>query len=294
MSNIEDILRDYHVPYKTEGQHHHAHHGWLQVDCPFCSPASGRYRMGYNLRGGYVNCWVCGKHGTVETLAALTGLPYKRCSELWGALAPVRLDEPVAKRGALKLPKGRGPLAPAHTRYLLQRGFEPEKLTKIWGIQGISLAARYAWRIFIPVYLNNRIVSFTTRSVSTDPDLKAKYMSAKPEEEEVSLKDLLYGEEYARHAIVINEGPLDVWAIGPGAVATCGLSYTQAQLVRMVKYPVRVVCFDNEPDAQRRAEHLAEQLSVFPGETYNVTLSGKDASRSPAREIARLRRKFLE
>ena len=57
----------------------------------------------------------------------------------------------------------------------------------------------------------------------------------------------------------------------------------------------RVVCYDNSPDAQRRANELCEVLSVFPGETINVQLdTGDDPASADRAEIELLRRTYLE
>ena len=77
-------------------------------------------------------------------------------------------------------------------------------------------------------------------------------------------------------------------------MATLGLGYTQAQVNRMVNYKTRVICFDNEKKAQKRASKLCNDLSVYPGETFNVKLSGKDAASSPIKEIKEVRRRCLK
>lgn len=291
MTTFEDILRDYRIESRREGQHHHAVYGWIQFDCPHCSPKSGRFRMGYNIARRNLNCWVCGPHGLVDTVSLLTGEPVKRVLSLLGDLAHPVHEERPQRRGTLKLPRGRVPLLPQHRRYLEKRGFDPDEIVQLWGVEGIGVDTRYGWRLFIPAHLDDEVVSWTTRSICDTNS--ARYKSAPHEMESVSLKQILYGEQYCRHAIIVNEGPLDAWAIGPGAVATCGVSFTREQVYRMTRYTVRVIVFDKENQAQKRAKTLVEQLSIFPGETYNVVLSGKDASRSPKRELAELRRRFL-
>ena len=284
------MLRRYGVEYRTYGQHHHVSQGWLNVDCPNCSAGSNNFRLGYNIRGKRFNCWVCGYRPLIDTLGKLLGLSRKATIEVVEGLgASERVME--APRGRLELPAGIGKLLSAHRKYLIGRGFDPDQLTEVWKIGGIGLASKLAWRIFIPAFLNGEVVSWTTRAI-TDK-VQSKYITAKKVQEKFPLKQMLYGEQFCSHTIIINEGPMDAWTIGPGAVATCGVSYTREQLLRMSKYPVRVIVFDNEPDAQRRARKLSDDLAVFDGDTYNVVLSGKDASRSPKREIEELRRRFL-
>ena len=138
----------------------------------------------------------------------------------------------------------------AHKRYLRERGFNPKEIHQLWLIGGIGLAAKLAWRLFIPFIFDGKPVSWTTRAIGVSK--RQKYISASPEQETVPHSELLYGEDYCRHSVVVCEGPLDAWAIGPGAVAVCGLVVTDAQVDRIAAYPVRAVCFDAEPAARLR------------------------------------------
>jgi len=288
---IIELLQEYRIPYKNVGEHHHATSGFVQIDCPFCSRDSQQFRMGISLSGSYASCWVCGYHPIFRTLAELTGISLLKCKKLlWDIEIEKKKEEKL--RGKLVIPKGVGELLPAHIRYLRSRKFNPDKLQKLWKIQGIGIAGLLSWRIFIPIYYRGERVSWTTRSIS-DSKRVTRYISASPEEEAVSHKELLYGEDYVKHSIIITEGSTDVWKIGPGAVATLGLVYTQAQVNRMVDYPVRVVCFDASDTAQKRAKKLCDDISVFPGETFNITLDSKDPGEASEKEIQRIRRRFL-
>jgi hypothetical protein len=193
----------------------------------------------------------------------------------------------------LVLPSGRKPLQPPHRRYLESRGFDPDKIVRLWNVEGFGPHPKYPWRIFIPIYHNGVIASWTTRSISDEKD--QRYGNAGIAEELESSKDLLYGEEYARNAVCVSEGYLDAWAVGPGGVATGGINVSKTQLLRIASYPVRVIIPDNEPLAIQRADKLCDQLEPFAGSTFKVVLSsGKDASRASKTEIKELRRQFLE
>ncbi len=68
-----------------------------------------------------------------------------------------------------------------------------------------------------------------------------------------------------------------------------------SQLRAIAEFPVRAICFDAEPEAQRRAAALAEQLALFPGQTHVVLLqTGKDAAGADPAEVAEIRQEFLE
>jgi len=180
----------------------------------------------------------------------------------------------------------------AHLKYLIKRGFDPVITEKLWGVKGISLSSRLAWRLWIPIYYRGELVSWTTRDINDNSGLR--YISASKDEEKIPHKNLLYGEDLAHHAIIIHEGPLDAWKTGPGGVAIMGLLWTPAQFQKMIQYPVRVVCFDNEIEAQKRADKLANELKCYPGETHIIQIeSGEDVAAASEEEVAEIRDCFL-
>lgn len=292
---FEQLMKEHRIPVAQPGSHHHVRDGWIGIDCIYCSPGSGKYRMGFRLDYKYVSCWICGKHSLYETLLNLLDISAKEAYQLATDIKgerPAKHEATAQRQGKLQAPGGLTGLAPPHLRYLISRRLDPEKTAKEWLIQGLSIAGRLSWRLWIPIQYRGETVSWTTRSLSDkNPD---RYISAKPEEEAVHHKSLLYGEDNCRHAIVIHEGPIDVWTTGPGAVGTLGVDYTQSQYLKMLRFPVRAVCFDNEPEAQRRARKLADQLSGHPGETCNIVLeSGKDTNSADPAEVEMIRQKFL-
>ena len=187
------------------------------------------------------------------------------------------------------IPPGVGPTPwLLHCReYLEGRGFDPDQLGAIWEI-GVLAAG-----IYIPIHYHGVVVTHTLRQLRMPGTVR--YVSCPADREAVSAKDLLYGEDLCRGAIVIVEGPTDAWAIGPGAVATMGLSFSRAQVLKMSKHPLRVVCFDAEEQAQKKARELVALLSAFPGETVKVQLeTGKDPGECDKSEILEIRRRFLD
>lgn len=292
---FKDILSEYNIPTAPAG-HHHAREGWIQIDCPYCGRDSHKWHMGYSIESNFVNCWRCGSHRLINTLMEITGLPYNQIRKLLDKFEDSYFKKRQKPIGRLVIPSGVRPLRQAlhsvHKKYLRDRGFDWKEIERVWKIYGIRNASKLAWRIWIPIYYHGEIVSWTTRSISRSPRI-VRYISAKEDEEAIPHKHLLYGEDFARHGIIVLEGVTDVWRIGPGAVATFGSGYSQEQLERIAKYPVRAICFDNEPEAQKRARRLSNDLSVFTGETFNVTLDAKDAAEESERNINRLRKEIL-
>lgn len=290
---FKDILSEHNIPTAPEG-HHHARTGWIQIDCPFCGKDSHKWHMGYSINGNYLNCWRCGGHSVINTIIEITGLPFRHVKTILDYLEKPQFEK-VKPSGELIIPKGVEPLhyMPAHKQYLRSRGFDWEEITRLWQIQGITIASKLSWRIFIPIIYRSEMVSWTTRSISENEKI-TRYISAGENEESIPHHNLLYGEDFARHAIIVVEGCLDVWRIGPGAVGTFGSGYSSEQLERMLKYPTRAICFDNEKEAQKRARKLSDDLSAFPGDTYNIRLKCKDPAEETETNIRQLRKDILE
>lgn len=287
--DIKTLLLAHNIHFVGD-DHHHGRGGWLNFDCAWCGQGTGKFHMGVNLAGAYVNCWKCGPHRLVDTLVEL-GIPRKEAWDAYKVVKPAQGRHQPVQRGSLSLPRSE-PLRTPHRRYLSRRGFVSDEIVRLWSVSGIRFTPGLEWRLLIPIYHRGEVVSWTTRA--TAKGAKQRYISASPKQESMNHKHLLYGEDYCRHAIIVHEGPLDVWATGPGAVATCGTSWSQAQVKRIAEYPVRVVCYDTTSDAQNRAKALCDLLDVYPGNTYNVVLeSGEDAADADPAELNQLRDQFL-
>lgn len=244
--------------------------------------------MGYSLDKSFVSCWTCGGHNLLRTLEELTGERKEVLKDLLGGLDKdyFRVEKP---RGKLIIPKGVGPLLKPHRAYLKWRGFDPDEIAEIWGVKGVGIAPRLSWHLWIPVYYEDRIISWTARSISREEGGR-RYTNAKTSEEEMPMKSVLYGGDLARTACVVVEGCTDAWAIGPGAVATMGINVTQEQIYALQKFTRVGICFDSEQSAQVRAKKLARQME-FTSELTEVFIleTGKDAGSAKKEEIRELR-----
>lgn len=288
--SLADFIASRRVDHRLGGTHHHVSSGYIGVDCPDCSPGSGKYRLGFNIDRGFATCWVCGpKRPAFAYLARVA-----KCSES-EARRVLRSDRTLGApkrtlthRGTYAPPKA-GALLAQHKRYLRGRGFDPAELETLWKIQGLGRdAGRLAWRVLIPIFLESKPVSWTTRSIT---DSGQRYLSAPSEKEAVPHKHLLYGEDYCGLSVIVVEGPFDVWKIGPGAVCVFGTTLSDEQVSRLSRFPYRYVCLDAQPSGQKAAERLCRQLATLPGETYNVVLeSGKDPSRASEKELRKLKK----
>ena len=288
--DVQSALRELRIPIAPD-DHHHSTRRFVNIDCPHCSPDSNKYRLGISLTGEYANCWTCGRHSVVESLVVIVGASRRGVVlDLFRSITPEQPRERVVSSNRLVLPRGVEDIRAQHRRYLERRGYDVQKLVNLWGIRGIGVTPPLSWRVFIPIMQHGRMVSWTTRSICDD--VERRYWTAKESESIVSRNDLLYGEDYCRHGVIICEGPLDVWKVGPSAVASLGTSFSQSQLRRLKKYSRRVIVFDSDDEAQRRALKLWDVLDSpnANGQTINVVLDSKDPGSATKREIQKLRK----
>lgn len=286
---IQELLTELRIDFKEAGEHHHARPGWIQIrHCPFCR--SENYHLGWNVEINYASCWRCGGHRADKVLFAL-GVGREKVQEILRYVEPERLRSRERSRISLLEPKEKGPISNIHRLYLLRRGFSMKQisqLAELWQVEGTRQAPKLGWRIYIPILYRGQRVSWTTRAVGDR--VAQRYISASAEEEVINHKELVYGFDFCHHSIVICEGPLDAWKVGPGAGALFGTTFSAAQVKKLIKIPRRFVCFDSSPEAQRKAKDLANQLAGFPGITENILIDAKDPGEASSKEIKLIRK----
>lgn len=276
MVDIERLCRDYKIP-SIESGHHHCHDGWIQLHCPQCAGGKGGWHLGYNLERGNFNCWRCGPIKVTDAIAGLLHLSrrediYKVLKEYQKGEEPLAKKEKVDRRGPVPRPPGLAPLQAQHKKYLKRRGFDPDRIVDEWGALGTAhLSGEWNWRVVCPICeQEGQVVAYLGRSISDEA--KPKYRMTRDEDVLVDPRSLLYGiHRVQRDAVVIVEGPTDVWRLGPGAVALLGIDWKKEQANRLRKFHRRYILFDPDDNAQQRADALANHLSLFEGETEIVT-----------------------
>lgn len=288
------LCQDKRIPYREEG-HHHCHAGWVQIHCPFCTDGTYGWHLGFNLLQGNFNCWRCGSFSAWDVLVQLFGKEIaKQLMAQYHAGAPNRPPVKTRKR-MLYTPPGIGSLESCHKRYLKRRGYDPDQLEQIWELKGTRhLSKDWSWRIVIPIKDKDvSTVAYCGRTLAKD--VKPKYKMSNNEHILISPRQLLYGIHLAQgDTVVIVEGPADVWRLGPGAVATLGIDWKieQANLLRQFSH--RVVMFDPDDAAQRKAQKLADWLSLYNGNTELVTGLSCDPGDLPQDEADQMMKELLK
>jgi hypothetical protein len=262
--DIVKLYQDFQITYVTEGRN--VGEGWVNIHCPFCPDPSEH--LGYDLAGNFFNCWRCGAHSIPETIARVLKISLKESHSILKRYGGEHQLIPKKKHEQTKpfiFPSGTNPLTHRHLKYLEGRGFDPDQITKDWGLMGTGPSSMiddrdYKHRIIIPIRWNGEVVSFQGRDITGKTELR--YKSCPKEREIIHHKDIIYGNQnkWKDRGICV-EGPFDVWRMGFSAFAVLGISYKPEQIrviARMFKSVV--VIFDDEPQAQARADRLIHEL----------------------------------
>lgn len=282
---VKDLLIDHGIPFSEHGKN--IQQGWIGLNCPFCPDPSTH--LGYNLNepmGEVFNCWRCGSHSAIDTIAELIGIDKQRAKQIihqYSGISEIEEPEILVGKKAFKYPPNTGDLDSIHKTYLTKRGFNPLHLTKQWGVMGIGPISimdkkDHRFRILIPVYWNDRIVSWQTRDVTGSGE--PKYINCPKDRELIHNKNIVYGmPNLWTRTTIVTEGVTDVWRLGPTAVATLGISYTPKQLITIAKnFDNIAVLFDIGSQAQEKANQMIKELRFMGKRAWNITVEDDPAS----------------
>jgi DNA primase len=178
-------------------------------------------------------------------------------------------------------------------RYLRnERKFAYKRITNKYGLGYFKPTSIYRFRLYIPVFFNGRLVTFTTRTINEK--LEPKYLHCPKRTSSLFAKETLYNIDSAGDTAIVVEGPIDAWRIGDGAVATFGVVFTQRQIKLIRERFKRVfIMYDAEPMAQQQAQRLADSISGFNLEVNVVKLDKGDPGSLSMAEARHIRQEII-
>jgi len=277
------FCKDYNIDYQIIAD------GWVNVECPICRHHGDRgYKGGFNIYGGYFNCWACGGHNLNTVIMELLGIQYH---EVENVLAPYLNQLSVRKQLNKKTSTVNKIELPIDTlddhckRYLIKRNYDPELIEEKYKVTGTPLIGPWAGRLIIPIYYNKKLVSFQGRSLYSKAKCKElnilRYKTLEPEASVVNPKTVLYNlDNCTKDYGALFEGAFDVWRFGNNCMATLGTSTTPEQHILLAeRFKKLFIIFDPEKEAQERAEKLARQVSALGG--INVEVINTELKHDP-------------
>jgi DNA primase len=298
MFDAKNFLLDRGHKFKIKGAE--VSSNWIGISCPMCGDSPGKTHGAFSLKYGNYNCWKCGKHPVYKVIAELENCSYREAFELIQKYSNFPQYEQQNFNHATSLDVAKVAHAQKmkkhHRLYLQKRNFDDSFLEKEYGLLGTDILGNYTHRIVAPILLNGKEVSFQARTiVNREP----KYLSCAREKEVIHYKHTLYNIDKVKNNIILVEGITSVWRIGPGAVASFGVSITEKQVILLLTKAIQndsmiFVCFDPEPTAQRVARKLVSNIKSIYDKCKNILISDEfdDPAEMPNDDIKVFRKEL--
>ena len=290
MYNIQQLLNDYNIKYKTEGDN------WLNVECPICHHSGKRgYKGGFNT-SGYYHCWNCGGHDFKYVLSLLLNIKKHIVDELLNNY-DYRYEVLKNKKSNIivkKIDLIGGELRPIHKKYLKNRGLNPKQIISKYGIKGtLHYPPAYRYRIIVPIFHNKKLISYQARAVNKEEKLRWKGLS--PQSSVMNYKYTLYGiDDVIGDKIGIVEGIIDQWKMGNNFVCSFGMTMTDYQLKLLLNFNTIFFLFDN--DALYKAKKYAKIINGLKNnvdiQVIDLEMKDKDPGDLSKKEVENIRKEL--
>jgi DNA primase len=289
MFDVISFLEEYNIDYTTSGKN--VTSGWVEINCPFCGDDPS-YHMGVNLSSGLYHCWICGaKGGSEKLIQKLLGISFSKVHKIISDFEINIYEQAEAEKSKAEkiyFPKGfENHFPEMHINYLTKRRFDHKKLIQKYGIKAyLHLGREFAYRIVVPIIMDNQIVNFVGRDVTEKS--KEKYINLKNEKAIIPLKNCLYNIDSVKDTAIIVEGIFDAWRIGDGCVATMGVEYTVHQLRELYEKELKKAFIMYDHDALKKAYKLGNILSTFIPRVEVIELEHGDPADMKEEEVSEL------
>ena len=247
---------------------------YYRVCCPFCKET--RHRLYINHRWfeyrHMANCF----NETACTRGELGKLNLDQLHMwLFNTSSKITLsvvDKPMSSEFIASLTEFRAPerltrlseLSRDHDaiKYVESRGYNSAILDKYLGVGWIDDMAipTLKERLYIPIFQGPKLMGYQARIIYDDPlKKKQKYMNP------VGMKKstLLYNIDNAKlqPMVVVCEGPIDVWSIGPAGIAIFGSDCSGSQLALIGEnFNGKPIVIALDGDVAYKAESLVDKL----------------------------------
>ena len=261
MIYFQKLFDDFKIEYKIEDKSG----TWINSNCPHCNDKT--YNGGFNQKDEFFNCWRCGFHNLYETLSKILNISEKQIYSLvWNYKTSKSniIENRKTKIKKLELPNSN--FTKNERKYLINRNFNPDLLHDKYKICGGGITGKWAFRIIIPLLLNGKVVSWTARSILSKIEIKKlnipRYKNLSIDESIISPKSTFYNlDNCHKKEVILTEGAFDVLRFGDDCICSFGTSLTQEQLyVLAERFKKIYILFDNEEEAQRKAEKYGRML----------------------------------
>lgn len=296
MTNIIQIINDYNIENTQTGKHSSA--GWVNINCPFCNDKS--FHGGFNLSEDWYNCWKCGTFSIPYVLAKILHLNKYQIQEIlkqYNTHTQIinHLNKKKVKKHTVKSIEmiGEKPKK-IHKQYLKNRGLNPNYIIDKYQITGtMNTPLDWKFRLVIPIFYNNKLISYQARDVTGNSKLRYKVLS--PELSVLNNKHIFYGLEFAgSEKVAIVEGIFDQWKMGDNFIAAFGSNLTNQQIKLLTHFKQVFFLFDS--DAIEKAKKYGKMLQALKNdiqvEVIDLELGNRDCGDLDPDEVRQIKKEL--
>jgi len=294
--NIKQYFEDKGIDYKVSGSKN-VSRGWINIQCPFSYCTDHSNHMGINLRSTGWHCWIC---GTGHQDIAFLIKELEKCS-LGKARSIIKKydgdilykDEDYKPASKLWMPTGikNDWNHSIHLEYLKSRGFGQKTIDK-FQLQPIGEYGYYRYRIFVPIFINNKMVCWQAADIIRNGSERIPYLSCPPNKSIMPINECLYNYDSIKDKVIIVEGVTDVWRLGDGAVATFTKNFTREQILLLKKKNIKEAFVFYDSDAVGQSKKLANTLSGIFDHAEYVALDKGDPADLTDDEVKKFRKEL--
>lgn len=265
---------------------------WVNINCPFCEGGDPSNHCGISLHD-FFNCYICGETGHITKLIKqIENCTFLRAQKIFDSFQHQHEDffEEETKKDIVKitLPKeclSRFPQK--YLNYLKKRRFDPNYLITKYNLKYCYNLGKFKFKIIIPFYFENQLVSFSSLDISGKN--KIKYKHQLKEEAVLPVKETLYNIDSVKEKMILVEGVTDVWRIGNGACSISGKQITDNQINQIVRKKTKEILIILDSDAAEQTKKIAKQLSGIIFSVEYILLDKGDPCDFSDREVKKIR-----
>lgn len=280
-----EFLQEYNIPWKRGSGNN------VNLSCPFCGPSDRKMKMTVStVHSGY-NCWRANDHrgwDPANLICELLKINYQSAESISDeyfknvpgspsinytkrpTVAKLEFPEEFEKFGSDNRYENQ------FIDYLLKRKLDPKFMINRFGLRW-SMGEHYRGRIIIPIYFQNELKTWTSRTISKNCDIKYKACPAEICGHQPF--DFLYDADnlHGSDLLIVCEGFFDMAKItssfipGIEATATCGkkISEKQISLLKYLSEYYRKIVISLDPDAKKDRMDMIDHISwVVPNLAY--------------------------
>jgi hypothetical protein len=283
------FFKDFHIRYTLSSPN--VSRGWAGTACPFCNDHSDH--LGLHIQTGALSCWKCGGHSALDYVKLALRIPASEAKSIYSRYLTKKMHsnerDVSVHPSVIELPPP--VFTSAETNYMNRREITPYHQTT-YDLRGGGRFGEWAYRIVIPVYYNNCIVSATGRTIAEG--VTPKYYTLPKSMSIMNLKHVFLGMDLVPgNTVAVVEGPIDAIKGGPGFIASFGANLTDEQLLLLLEYDTIYFIKDSD-EAGENFTKECYKLSVLGAKYLEiVTLDGfKDVGAMDEKSIQDVRKEL--